>query len=178
MKQILSAEEIHSGITRLAAQIREEFAGRSITVIGVLTGSIVFLADLIRQLDLPMRVGVVQARSYRGEQTRPGELTIHAEFLPPVTGEHVLLVDDIFDTGRTLEHLMARFREMRPESLSAAVLLRKAGRAETKFVPQFIGFEIPDDFVVGYGLDFNDRYRNLPYIAVLEGRELHGGSRT
>lgn len=172
MKILLAADEIRSGVERLAREIVVEYRDTPLTVVGVLTGSMVLLADLIRQIDLPMQVGLVQTRSYRGHALRPGTLTINAEMLPDLRGRHVLLVDDIFDTGRTLFELMVQMDELGPASLRSAVLLRKQGRCEVEIAPHFVGFDIPDEFVVGYGLDFNDHYRNLPYVAALEAHEL------
>jgi len=176
LKLLLSEGEIQSGVERMAGQIAAHYDGRPLTIIGVLTGSVVLLADLIRLLKMPLKVGVVQARSYRGSATTPGVLTINADLLPDVRGRDVLLVDDIFDTGQTLWELVAQFDELSPHSLRAAVLLRKQGRCRVSIVPDFVGFEIPDEFVVGYGLDYRDAYRNLPYVAALEAAELAEGA--
>jgi hypoxanthine phosphoribosyltransferase len=138
-----------------------------VTIIGVLTGSLMFLADLVRHLDLHLRIGVLQASSYRGATTRPGELHVQPELLPDVRGRHILLLDDILDTGKTLGYLTAHLRGLGVESLRVAVLLRKEGRQEVPLEPDYCGFTIPDRFVVGYGLDYNDEYRHLPYIAIL-----------
>jgi len=146
-------------------------------MIGVMTGSVAFLADLMRRVELPMRVGVIQARSYRGGDTRPGELTIHSELVPEVRERDVLLVDDIFDTGRTLSALVERISHLGARSVRACVLLSKPARVEVAYRPEFVGFEIPDRFVVGYGMDYLDAHRNLPYVAVLEDGELHGDQR-
>jgi hypoxanthine phosphoribosyltransferase len=143
-------------------------------VIGVLTGSVVFLADLMRLLSMPLRVGVVQARSYSG--TTRGPIKINSELMPDIREHDVLLVDDIFDTGYTLEHVIELMRELRPTSLRSAVLLRKSGRQEVASEPDFVAFEIPDEFVVGYGLDHDDKFRNLPYLAALEPDDLSAES--
>ncbi len=156
----------------MARDISACYARQHLTIVGVLTGSIVLLADLIRLLDLPMRVGVVQASSYRGATTSRGELMINSELMLDISDRDVLLVDDIFDTGHTLVQVMARMREFRPRSLRSAVLLRKRGRQEVSAEPDFVAFEIPDEFVVGYGLDFEDMYRNLPYLAALEEADI------
>ena len=125
----------------------------------MLTGSIVLVADLIRRLDLPLRVGLVQARSYRGAATRPGQLEINDSMLPDIRDRDVLLVDDIFDTGHTLAALHQQMQSLGPRSLRSAVLLRKLGRQEVDFEPDHVVFQIPDVFVVGYGLDYRDAYR-------------------
>lgn len=170
MHVLLSAEQIQTSVHRLAAEIREREAGRPLTVIAVMTGSIIFLADLIRKLDMPLRVGVLQARSYHG--TERGSLTINAEMLPEVTGRDVLVIDDIFDTGHTLAQVLARLKELEPASISTAVLVLKQGKQQVSMRPDYVGFEIPDVFVVGYGLDYNDAYRNLPFLAALEPEDI------
>lgn len=162
------------GVERLARQINAAYGHRPLTIVGVMTGSVVLLADLIRQLTMPLKVGVLQTSSYQGEARGP--LTINAEMLPEVAGRHVLLVDDIFDTGHTLAEVLERVGRLEPRSLRSAVLLRKNDRCEVAARPDFIGFEIPDEFVVGYGLDYQDAYRNLPYIAALEPGDIADGA--
>lgn len=153
--------------------IRKHYEGRQLTIVGVLIGSVVLLADLIRRLDIPLRVEMVQARSYRHGNTRPGPLVINTDMLTSgVRGRDVLLIDDIFDTGHTLWELIPQIDELGPASVRSAVLLRKAGRCEVPIEPDFVAFEIPDRFVVGYGLDYNEMHRNLPYVAALEPDEL------
>jgi hypoxanthine phosphoribosyltransferase len=127
-----------------------------------------FMADLVRQLGLPSRIGFIQASSYRGATTTPGHLTIVPGLVPDVSNRHVLLLDDILDTGHTLTKVIQHVRSLQPASLRVAVLLRKRGRQQVPLEPDYCGFEIPDRFVVGYGLDYNDEYRQLPYVAVLE----------
>lgn len=172
MKILLSASQLHEGIGRLAQQLAEHYAQRPVTIVGVLTGSLVVLADLIRQLNMPLRVALVQARSYRAGATTPGALAINPDFAPDLKGRHVLVLDDIFDTGHTLSKLVAQINLLEPKSLHTAVLLRKQGRQEVDFNPDFVAFDIPDEFVVGYGLDYHDLYRNLPYVAALEPHEI------
>jgi hypoxanthine phosphoribosyltransferase len=172
VKQLLSEEQIRGGVDRLAKEIGEHYAHRPLTIIGVLTGSMVLVADLIRRIDLPLRVGVIQARSYRGAVTRPGQLEINDSMLPDIRGRDVLLVDDIFDTGHTLAALVAQISTLGPRSVRSAVLLSKLGRQEVDLRPDHAAFEIPDAFVVGYGLDYQDAYRHLPYVAVLEPHDL------
>jgi hypoxanthine phosphoribosyltransferase len=170
MRVLLSAEQIQAAIDRLAAEIREREAGRPLTVIAVMTGSIIFLADLIRKLDMPLRVGVIQARSYSG--TERGALSVNADMLPEVAGRDVLVIDDIFDTGHTLLEVLAFLDELGPRSIRSAVLVLKQGKQRVSLRPEYVGCEIPDVFVVGYGLDYNDAYRNLPYLAALEPQDL------
>jgi hypoxanthine phosphoribosyltransferase len=149
VKVLLSADHLREGISRLASEVRNHYGDQPLTVIGVLTGSLVLIADLIRQLDMPVSVGVVQARSYRGDATSPGPLSINTEMLPEIEGHHVLLVDDIFDTGQTLAEFLDWFAEKRPASVRSLVLLRKADRGNVSVQPDHVGFEIPNEFVVG-----------------------------
>ncbi len=172
MKVLLNEEQLREGVARMAAQINGHYGQRPLTLVGVLTGSIVLVADLIRRLDMPLRVGVVQARSYRGAATTPGELTVNSDLMPDISRRDVLVVDDIFDTGKTLLKLLDQLGRLGPTSLASAVLLRKHGRQEVAMQPDYVGFEIPDAFVVGYGLDYQDEYRNLPYLAALEESDL------
>lgn len=140
-----------------------------------MTGSIVLMADLIRQLSMPLQVGVVQASSYK-TGTERGELRLNEDFLPDISHRNVLLVDDIFDTGHTLAAMAELLRRQQPASLRTAVLLAKQGRQAVNFVPDHVVFEIPDMFVVGYGLDYRDRFRELPHVAVLEPDDLTDGA--
>lgn len=175
MKILLSEEEIKVGLRRMADDINAHYHEQPLTIVGVLTGSVVLLADLIRLLKMPLRVGVVQARSYRGAATTPGKLTINAELMPEIAGRNVLLVDDIFDTGNTLAELLRQIGELGATSVRSAVLLRKQGRQQVPIEPDHAAFDIPDVFVVGYGLDYRDEYRNLPYVAALEAADLGEG---
>lgn len=168
MKRLIEAEQIQLAVQELGRRVSADYADRSLTVLGVLTGSIVLLADLIRQIDRPLRVGLIQASSYRGTAVNPGELTVSTELLPDIRGRDVVLVDDIFDTGQTLQTLAEIVGRHHPRSLRSAVLLWKENRSLVDFEPDYHCFKIPDQFVVGYGLDFNDEYRHLPYIAALD----------
>lgn len=173
VKILLSEADLQAGVSRMADAISAHYDKRPLTIVGVLTGSVVLLADLIRQLDMPLRVGVLQASSYRGGTTR-GSLTINAEMMLDVAGRDVLLVDDIFDTGHTLVEVIENVNQLEPTSVRTAVMLRKEGRQEVDCAPDFVGFDIPDEFVVGYGLDYQDQYRNLRYLGALEPEDLAG----
>lgn len=176
MKTLLTADELRAGVERLAERINADYRQRPLTIVGVLTGSIVLVADLIRLLDMPLRVGVVQARSYRGNATTPGPLVINSELMPDIRGRDVLVIDDIFDTGNTLSALTEQLAALVPASLRWAVLLRKRGRQQVTLEPDYVAFEIPDEFVVGYGLDYQDSFRNLPFVAALDATEFDQGS--
>ena len=168
MEVLIPAERIRDRLDVLARDVAAAYDGRPVTVVGILTGCVVFMADLIRRIDLPLRVAFLTASSYRGETTTPGKLDIRDDLLPPdIAGRHILLLDDILDTGKTLTRVVAHLIDLGAESVKVGVLLRKVGRQEVPFEPDFVGFTIPDKFVVGYGLDYNDEYRNLPHIAIL-----------
>jgi hypoxanthine phosphoribosyltransferase len=167
MEILLPADIIQNRVSQLAREIARDYADRPLTIVGVLTGSLIFLADLIRHLDLSINVGLIQASSYRGRSTLPGALGVSPAFVPDVQDRHVLLLDDILDTGQTLDRLTREILELGAVSLRIAVLLRKRGRQSFVLEPDYCGFDIPDVFVVGYGLDFQNKYRHLPYVAVL-----------
>ena len=170
MKTLLDENELKEGVDRLAESINQTYGDRPLTIIGVLTGSIVLLSDVIRQLKMPLRVGVVQTSSYDG--TQRGQLTINSSMMLDITGRDVLLIDDIFDTGHTLTEVIELMNGLGPASLRSAVLLLKTNKQEVEWRPEFVAFDIPDEFVVGYGLDYNDLYRNLPFLACLEPSDI------
>lgn len=171
MKILLTEKELEEGVAAMARQISQGYGDRPLTVIAIMTGSLILLADLIRYLDMPLRVGLIQASSYRGG-TSSGPLTIHETMQLDIKDRDVLIIDDIFDTGKTLREVMLRMAELKPKSLRSAVLLNKQGKQEVTMQPDFVAFNIPDEFVVGYGLDYRDHYRNLPYLACLEPQDL------
>jgi hypoxanthine phosphoribosyltransferase len=173
MQVLLTEDKIREGIRRLAAEIEQTYRGRPLTIVGVMIGSVVVVADLIRLLNIPLRVELVQARSYRNG-TKPGPLVLNTDLLSSnIQGRDVLLIDDIFDTGKTLWELVPQIDELGASSVHVAVLLKKQGQCKVDMKPDFVAFEIPNAFVVGYGLDYNDQYRNLPYIALLEPHEIN-----
>jgi hypoxanthine phosphoribosyltransferase len=169
VKVLLSEGQILERVHDLGRRIEGDYRDKRLTIVAVLTGSLVFLADLIRRIQLPLRVDLLQASSYKGATTTAGVLVINEAFTPDVAGRDVLLLDDILDTGHTLATLVRRMSERGASSVRTAVLLRKIGRQEVPIEPDYCGFEIPDVFVVGYGLDYDDDYRHLPYVAVLDG---------
>jgi len=173
MKTLLTEEQIRDGIRRLADDIQAHYNGKPLTLVGVMIGSIVLVADLIRLLDLPLRVALIQSRCDRTKGVCLGPLVIDEDLLSfGVQGRNVLLVDDIFDTGHTLWDLIPQIDELGPTGIRSAVLFEKEGRCEVAVKPDFVGFKIPNEFVVGYGLDYRDRYHNLPYLAALEPNDL------
>jgi hypoxanthine phosphoribosyltransferase len=154
MDTIISKTAIQTRVTELGHTLTELYRGKPLTVLGVLNGSVVFVADLIRSINIPHQIGFIRASSYRGESTFPGPLNITTDLMPEIVNRDVLLVDDIFDTGHTMVGLLATL--------------------QVDINPDHHVFQIPDAFVVGYGLDYNDDYRHLPHIAVLEPSELNG----
>lgn len=164
---LLTQDQIQERVRELGRQIEADYTGKPLTIVAVLTGSLILLADLIRQIQLPLRVALLQASSYKGATTTAGALIINEAFAPDVTGRDVLLLDDILDTGHTLGTLVHRMQDRGALSVRTAVLLRKVGRQEVKLDPDYCGFTIPDVFVVGYGLDYDDDYRHLPYVGIL-----------
>ncbi len=171
VKTLLSESRLRDGVDELAQSISERYGDRPLTIVAVMTGSLVLLADLIRRLRMPIRVSLIQASSYRGG-TESGELHIRDDMMLDVQDREVLVLDDIFDTGKTLAEVLQCIQAMQPKSLASAVLLHKEGRQVVDLQPDFVAFRIPDEFVVGYGLDYQDLYRNLPYLAVLEESEI------
>ena len=172
MKVLLSENELQAGVEKLAEEISSSYGQKPLTIVGIMTGSIILVADLVRLLEMPLRLGVVQTSSYQGTERR--NLRINVDLMPDITGRDVLLLDDIFDTGHTLKEVIALMSELRPSSLKSAVLLSKTGRQEVDICPDFVAFDIPDKFVVGYGLDYEDEYRNLPFVAALEPQDIDG----
>ncbi|EMB15217.1 hypoxanthine phosphoribosyltransferase [Rhodopirellula europaea] len=176
MRTLIDESQLDDGVSKLAKEIDATYGDRPITVVAVMTGSLVLFADLIRRLSMPQRVGVIHASSYRGG-TQAGKLEIDSKMLIDVQQRDVLLVDDIYDTGATLTKLSEAITNMGAASVSTAVLLRKQRLEQIGPRPDFVAFEIPDEFVVGYGLDYLDMYRNLPFIGVLEPDEIEATAR-
>jgi hypoxanthine phosphoribosyltransferase len=169
LEKILFREEtIHKRLDELAEVITKEYRDKELTVIAVLNGSIIFAADLLRRIPLPLKLDCVSVASYHGGAESTGRVTFDQITMPDVIGRHVLIVDDILDSGRTLfairEKLLA---EARPKSMKVCVLLRKIKERAKPAEADYTGFDIADEFVVGYGLDYQERYRNLPLIGVL-----------
>jgi len=150
----------------MSREIERAFAEREMVVVSLLNGTVMFLADLIRHLSLPLRLDFIGVSSY-GAGTESGDLVFTKELRLDVRGRDVLLVDDILDTGKTLHRVLAKLQALKPRRIKTCVLLNKAARRIERVQANYVGFEIPDVFVVGYGLDFAERYRNLPFVGVL-----------
>lgn len=169
---LISEARLRRRVRDLCRQIEQDFAGRDLVIVSLLNGTIIFLADLIRHLRLPLRLDFIGVSSYR-EGTESRELIFTKELRLDVRGRDVLLVDDILDTGRTLALVLSKLRRLRPRQIKTCVLLDKPARRVKRVQADYVGFQIPDLFVVGYGLDFAERYRNLPFVAVLRP-EIYG----
>ena len=162
----LSEEAIGARVRELGAAITRDLAGKKVTLVAVLKGSFVFLADLVRAIDLPIAVEFIAISSYAGTKST-GVVQITADLTRSVEGEHVIVVEDIVDTGLTMRYLLENLATRHPASLRLCALLEKPARAQVKVAIDYKGFEIPDEFVVGYGLDHDGRLRNLPFLGVL-----------
>jgi hypoxanthine phosphoribosyltransferase len=165
---MLTTEQIATRVRELGAQITHDYAGRNLVLVGVLKGSFVFLSDLMRTVDLPLRVDFLGVRSYGEGTESSGVVQITQDLSRPIEHEDVLIVEDIVDTGLTIAHLIDLLRTRAPASVKVCSLLHKPARARIQVHVDYLGFTIEDRFVVGYGLDFAERYRNLPYIGVVE----------
>lgn len=163
---LISQAQLARRVNTLAREIEKDFAGRDLVIVALLNGTVVFLADLLRRLSLPLRLDFIGVSSYGGG-TESAELVFTKELRLDVSGRDVLVVDDILDTGNTLAHVMARLRKLRPRRMKVCVLLDKPSRRVQQVKAHYVGFEIPNYFVVGYGLDYAERYRNLPFVGVL-----------
>lgn len=163
--QMISAKSIAARIEDLADEIKREFAGTDkLVVVGLLRGSFVFIADLVRELDLPVEVDFLEASSYGDAMESSREVRILKDLRGKIEGRDVLVVEDIVDTGHTLHHVTRFLAARNPARMKTIALLDKPSRREVDFTSDWIGFSIPDEFVVGYGIDFAQRNRNLPYI--------------
>jgi len=164
---LISEEQIARRIRKMSRDIVRDFSGREMVVVSLLNGTVLFLADLIRNLSLPLRLDFIGISSY-GNGTQSGELVVTKELRLDVEGRDVLLVDDILDTGKTLVRVQKMLTALNPRRIKICVLLKKEARRINLIEADYVGFEIPDVFVVGYGLDFAERFRNLPFLGVLK----------
>src|SRR5271163_2457365 len=165
---MISAEEIAARVREIGADITRDYAGRQLVLVCVLKGSFVFAADLARAIDLPLRIDFLGVRSYGEGTESSGVVQITQDLTRPIEHEDILIVEDIVDTGLTIAHLMELFRTRHPASLKVCALLHKPARTRVEVPIDYLGFTIEDRFVVGYGLDWAERYRNLPFIGVVE----------
>lgn len=171
---MFTEEELHARVREIGQSLTEEYAGKEPLMLCIMKGSLVFTADLMREINLPCTLESITLSSYRAMATRPGEIVMTEPFEVDITGRDVIVVEDILDTGKTLSFVMDLLKKQNPASLKLVVLLDKPSRREAPVEADLVGFSIPDAFVVGYGLDYNQKYRNLPCIGVLKP-SVYGG---
>jgi hypoxanthine phosphoribosyltransferase len=159
---------IHKRLDEIATQITADYSDRKLVVIAILTGTLMFTSDLLRRIPLPLKLNCLSVGSYHGKTQTSGEVLFKELSVPEVAGQDVLILDDILDTGHTMAAVREKLETARPRSIRVCVLLSKRKRRARNVEADYTGFEIDDEFVVGYGLDFMERYRNLPYIGVLK----------
>ncbi len=168
-KVLINESQIKDKVKETAQRITIDYEHKNLTIVSILNGSLVFLADLIRLIPSPVKIDTIRASTYAGDSTFPQK---EADIINRISldrkNEHVLIVDDILDTGRTLTKIIQMIKEYNPLSLKVCVFLSKLARREMEIVPDYCCFEVGDKFVVGYGLDYDNKYRNLPYVAVLK----------
>ncbi len=165
---LFSEEDIRTRVAELGAQITEDYAGKSIVVISVLRGAAIFMADLVREIHLPVEMDYMAISSYGNGMKSSGVVRILKDLTSQIEGRHVLIAEDILDSGLTLRYLMKNLESREPASIEVATLLRKDTPNQANINCKYIGFECPDEFIVGYGLDYEERYRNLACIGVLK----------
>lgn len=163
---LIPEDRLQARIAELGAQIRADYGNEPITCIGVLKGSFIFMADLVRAIGGPVRTEFLGVSSYHGGTQTTGVVRITEDLTAPIEGQHCIIIEDIIDTGLTMEFLMSTLNVRTPASLKVCTLLDKAANREVTLDAEYVGFSIPDEFVVGYGLDLGELYRNLPHIAV------------
>ncbi|NLK29225.1 MAG: hypoxanthine phosphoribosyltransferase [Clostridiales bacterium] len=168
LKVLIPEEKISQRIKELAKQISEDYEGRNVHLICILKGSIVFSCDLAKRITVPVTFDFMSVSSYGNETVSSGRVRILKDLDESIQGKDVLIIEDIIDSGRTLSYLKDLLSSRAPKSLEICTLLDKPDRRETEVEVKYVGFEIPDKFVVGYGLDYNQFYRNLPYVGVIE----------
>lgn len=175
VEQILYSEEtLRERVAQLGAQITRDYAGKDLVLASVLRGSYIFMADLTRAIDLPLTVDFMAVSSYGSGTVSSGQVEIKKDLSDPIEGKDLLIVEDILDTGNTLYYLLEVLKARRPASIRICTLMDKPDRRVRPIYAEYIGFTIPDAFVVGYGLDYDEKYRNLPYVGVLKP-SVYGG---
>ncbi len=172
MNVLFTEQQIQQRIGELGKQISADYAGSSVTIVGILSGCLMVMADLLRRTSIPVRTAFISASSYGGTRTSPGQLTINDSMLTDLQGRDILLLDDIYDTGQTMQKVVVHLQQCQPASVATAAMLWKPDRNQTGMEPDYFGFRIPDKFVVGYGLDYNERFRELPWIGIPDEHDL------
>ncbi len=168
MKVLLTGEEIEKRVREIAAEITRDYRGESVLMVGILRGAVVFFSELVKRVDLDLRFDFMVVSSYGSGTDSSGEIRIIKDLSQPIEGMNVIIVEDIIDTGYTLKNLKKLLTTRNPKSLKICSLLDKPSRRKVELEGDYIGFKVPNEFVVGYGLDYNEKYRNLPDICVLK----------
>lgn len=168
IRTLIDEETIRARVKELGAEITKAHQGRDVVVVPVLKGSLIFAADLMRSIDLPLSLDFLGCRSYEGGTQTSGVVQITYDLTKPIEGKDVIIVEDIVDTGLTMSYLLQNLTTRKPRSVQLCSLLHKPARTRVKVPIDYLGFTIDDVFVIGYGLDFDEKYRNLPYLGVLE----------
>jgi hypoxanthine phosphoribosyltransferase len=166
-KKFISKKRIADRVGELGGELAKDYKNKDLSIVALSNGAVVFTADLIRKIDIPLRLDVISVHSYVGQKSS-GKISLNSTLRLDVSGRHVLLVDDILDTGRTVLKVIEHLKTHNPKEVKVCVLLDKPSRRVADVKSDYAGFEIPDKFVVGYGLDYNEHYRNLPYIGILQ----------
>lgn len=167
---LIDEQKVQARVRELGAEITRDYQGKDLTLVGVLKGSTMFAMDLARAIDLPLTLEFLGVSSYQGGTETTGEVRITSDVTKPMAGKHLLVIEDIIDTGLTMSFLLENLRARHPASLKVASLLEKPSRARAKIHIDYKGFVIDDVFVVGYGLDYAEKYRNVPFIGVMKGK--------
>lgn len=168
VRELISQEKLENRIREIAAQISEEYAGKEVRLVCILKGSIFFTCELAKYITVPVTIDFMQCSSYGADTKSSGIVKIVKDLDETITGKHVIVIEDIIDSGRTLSHLVKILSQREPASMKVCTLLDKPDRRVVKVDAAYTGFVIPDEFVVGYGLDYAQRMRNLPYIGIVE----------
>lgn len=171
-KVLLNEQEIQTKVQELGAKISRDYAGKELLVVVILKGSVIFAADLLRAITIPVEIDFISVSSYGKGAVSTGVVTIKKDLNEPIEGKHILIIEDILDSGNTLFRLTKILQERNPASMEICTLLNKPDRREAEVCPKYSGYDIPDEFVVGYGLDYAEKFRNLSYIGILK-REVY-----
>ncbi len=167
-KILICKEDIENRVKEIGAEITRDYKGESVLMVGILRGAVVFFSELVKNVDLDVRFDFMVVSSYGASSTSSGEVRIIKDISQPIEGQNVLIIEDIIDTGNTLENLKRMLLTRNPKSLKIVSLLDKPSRRTVEMEGDYVGFEVPNEFVVGYGLDYDEKYRNLPEIGVLK----------
>ena len=167
-KVLISQGRLQQKVRELARKISRDYRGKKLVLIGILKGAFIFMSDLLREISIPAELDFIQVSSYGASKTSSGVIKIKKDIDLPLVGKHVLLIEDIIDYGYTLDYLLRFLKHKKPRSVKICVMLDKPSRRKVEVPLAYKGFEVPDKFIVGYGLDFAERFRNLPYVAYLK----------